>query len=65
VRSGASYASNNDVRVHFGLGAAAKVEWVQIHWPSGLIERYDNLALDKIHTLKEGDGAAVPEKPTH
>ncbi len=65
VRSGASYASSNDRRVHFGLGAATKVEWVQIRWPSGLIERYENLAIDLIHTLKEGDGAAQPEKPAH
>jgi enediyne biosynthesis protein E4 len=63
VRSGASYASNNDIRVHFGLGAAAKVDWVQIRWPSGLVERYENLAVDSIHTLKEGDGVALPEKP--
>jgi hypothetical protein len=65
VRSGASYASNNDMRVHFGLGAVQKIELVQIRWPSGLIERYDNLALDKIHTLKEGDRAAILEKPAH
>jgi hypothetical protein len=63
VRSGASYASNNDVRVHFGLGASAKVEWVQIRWPSGLVERYENLAVDSIHTVKEGDGVVVPGKP--
>jgi len=65
VRSGASYASNNDIRVHFGLGSAAKVDWIQIRWPSGLVERYDKLASDAIHTLKEGEGAAVeaiPEK---
>src|SRR5882762_1697872 len=65
VRSGASYASNNDIRVHFGLGSAAKVDWIQIRWPSGLVERYDKLASDAIHNLKEGEGAAVeaiPEK---
>jgi len=62
VRSGASYASNNDMRVHFGLGAAAKVDWVQIRWPSGLVERYGNLAVDLIHTLKEGDGVPLAEK---
>jgi hypothetical protein len=65
VRSGASYASNNDKRVHFGLGAAAKVDWIQIRWPSGLVERYDNLTVDSIHILKEGDGVALPEKSAH
>jgi hypothetical protein len=56
VRSGGSYASNSDARVHFGLGANAKVEWVEIRWPSGLTERFVDLALDQIHTLKEGTG---------
>ena len=56
VRSGSSYISNNDKRVHFGLGAASKIDWVQVRWPSGLVERFDGLAVDKIHTLKEGSG---------
>ena len=59
VRSGSSYDSNNDMRVHFGLGAAAKIDWVQIRWPSGLTERFENVAVDAIHTLKEGSGSAV------
>ena len=33
VRSGSSYDSNSDMRVHFGLGAAAKIDWVQVRWP--------------------------------
>ena len=36
VRSGSSYYSNNDMRVHFGLGAATKMDSVEIRWPSGL-----------------------------
>jgi hypothetical protein len=59
VRSGASYASNNDMRVHFGLGTSAKVDWVQMRWPSGLTERFENLAADNFHTLKEGRGTSV------
>jgi hypothetical protein len=59
VRSGSSYDSNNDMRVHFGLGAAAKIDWVQIRWPSGLTERFENVAVDAIHTLKEGSGSPV------
>jgi hypothetical protein len=65
VRSGSSYASNNDMRVHFGLGAAARIEWLQIRWPSGRVERYDSPAADAILTLQEGDGVALPEKPVH
>jgi hypothetical protein len=59
VRSGSSYSSNSDMRVHFGLGAAAKVEWVEVRWPSGLTERFTNLSVDEIHTVKEGSGSPV------
>jgi hypothetical protein len=59
VRSGSSYVSSNDMRVHFGLGAATKLEWVEIRWPSGLVERFTGLAVDKIHNLKEGSGTGV------
>ena len=59
VRSGSSYISNNDMRVHFGLGPATKIDWIQIRWPSGLTERFIDIAVDKIHTLKEGTGTAV------
>jgi len=60
VRSGSSYDSNNDMRVHFGLGATTKLDSIQVRWPSGLLERFDNLAVDTIHTLKEGSGARTP-----
>ena len=59
VRSGSSYVSNNDMRVHFGLGAVTKIEWVEIHWPSGLTERFAELAVDSVQTVKEGSGTAV------
>ena len=62
VRSGSAFDSNSDMRVHFGLGAAAKIEWVEIRWPSGLTERFANLAVDQIHTLKEGSGVVVDAK---
>jgi len=62
VRSGSSYISNNDMRVHFGLGATAKIDWVDVRWPSGLVEKFGNLAVDRIHTLREGNGAAAEKK---
>src|SRR5580692_2568093 len=63
VRSGSSYDSNSDMRVHFGLGSATKLDSVEIRWPSGLVEKFDDLAVDAFHTLKEGSGAAVkPER---
>ncbi len=63
VRSGSSFDSNNDMRVHFGLGSASKVDSVQIRWPSGRIERFDDLAVDKIHELKEGSGKESKPNP--
>jgi len=59
VRSGSSYDSNSDMRIHFGLGAATKIDWIQIRWPSGLTEQFENISVDTIHTLKEGSGSAV------
>ena len=66
VRSGSSYISQNDLRVHFGLGAASRLDAVEVRWPSGLVEQFDRLPVDAIHTLKEGTGTAIrpaPKKP--
>jgi enediyne biosynthesis protein E4 len=63
VRSGSSFDSNNDMRVHFGLGAAAKIDWVEVRWLSGLLEKFNNLPIDAIHTLKEGSGVAISTTP--
>jgi len=56
VRSGSSFDSNNDMRVHFGLGSVAKIDWVEVRWPSGLLEKFENLKVDAIHTLREVSG---------
>ncbi len=67
VRSGSSYISNSDMRVHFGLGAATKLDSVRVRWPSGLIEQFDNLKIDQINEVKEGTGvsaSADEKKPT-
>jgi hypothetical protein len=59
TRSGSSYISNSDMRLHFGLGATDKIDSVEIRWPSGLVETFSGLAVDHIHSLKEGTGKAV------
>ena len=64
VRSGSSYISNSDMRVHFGLGAATKIDSLQVRWPSGLVEQFEHLEVDSIQTLKEGTGTAV-NAPAH
>ena len=56
VRSGSSFDSSSDMRVHFGLGEMTKIDSVQVRWPSGLVERFENLKVDMIQTLKEGSG---------
>jgi hypothetical protein len=59
VRSGSSYISQNDLRVHFGLGTAGKIDSMQVRWPSGLVEHFENSSVDTIHMLKEGSGRAI------
>ena len=62
VHSGGSYLSQNDLRVHFGLGASTKIDKVEVHWPSGFTETVSNLAADKFYSLKEGEGVVAPER---
>ena len=56
VRGGGSYLSQNDLRVHFGLGTARAADRVDVRWPNGLEETWAQLAIDRSHTLKEGTG---------
>jgi enediyne biosynthesis protein E4 len=56
VFSGGSYASSSDQRLHFGLGAATKVDKLEIHWPSGTKEQVTLPAVDRIYTVVEGKG---------
>jgi hypothetical protein len=56
VRSGGSYISQNDRRAHFGVGAAARIDEVQIRWPSGLVETAKDLPVDRFYTAREGSG---------
>jgi hypothetical protein len=59
IRSGGSYISNSDIRLHFGLGAAAKVDGLEVVWPSGRRERFAVPGVDRIITIAEGKGTAV------
>jgi hypothetical protein len=61
VRSGSSYSSSNDMRVHFGLGAISKIDSLEVRWPSGLTETFA-ARVDAINTVKEGAGASVNVK---
>ncbi len=56
VRSGGSYLSQNDLRLHFGLGGQDKIEEVDIRWPNGNVEVLRDLAADFIYRVTEGNG---------
>jgi hypothetical protein len=62
VRSGGSYLSQNDLRQHFGLGSANKVDDVEIRWSSGNTQVLHNLAADRFYIVKEGTGIVSPEQ---
>ena len=53
VRSGGSHISQNDLRVHFGLGKAEAAD-VEIRWPSGAVQKLPGLAANRIYTVVEG-----------
>ena len=56
VRSGGGYFSQNDLRVHFGIGKAEKVELLEIRWPSGVIETLRDIKPNQVIFVKEGEG---------
>ncbi len=60
VLSGGSYLSSNDQRPHFGLGQATTVDKLEVYWPDGSVEDFAVPGVDRILTLTEGTGTAVP-----
>ena len=56
VRAGSSYLSQNDLRVHFGLGQEEFAERLEILWPSGNIDVLENIEANQILTVREGEG---------
>jgi hypothetical protein len=59
--SSGSYLSQNDLRVHFGLGKHERVDKAKVFWPNGKVEVLSNLAADRFYTVREGFGV-VPSK---
>lgn len=62
VLSGGSYLSQNDLRLHFGLGQHNKVDSVEITWPSGEKETLKDLAADHFYFVLEGQGVVPRER---
>jgi hypothetical protein len=60
VRSGGSYLSQSDLRVHFGLGDKQRVDKVEIFWPEGATETLTSLVADHFYCVKERKGVVQP-----
>ncbi len=56
VRSGSSYISQNDLRLHFGLEKRPRIDLIEIRWPSGVVDKITTANVNKIVTIKEGQG---------
>ncbi len=63
VRSGGSYLSNNDSRVHFGLGGASRISYVKVRWPSGLEETSNDIRADQFLHVTEGKDITPAKRP--
>jgi hypothetical protein len=61
IKAGSSYQGQNDLRVHFGLGTARIAERLEIAWPSGQVERLENIDANQILTITESRGVTAKE----
>jgi enediyne biosynthesis protein E4 len=62
VRSGGGYFAQNDLRIHFGIGTASKVDLLEIRWPSGAIETLKDIQPNQLIYVKEGEGIVRHEQ---
>ena len=60
VRSGGSYVSSSDIRIHFGLGEARQIDQVEIRWPDGQIAKHERLAVNREHKFFQGENSGKP-----
>ncbi len=56
VHGGSGYNSSNDTRLHFGLGAAATIDRVEVQWPSGLKQEFSKIPADALYEINEDQG---------
>jgi hypothetical protein len=62
VHSGGSYLSQNDLRLHFGLGSATKIDSIEVRWPSGVVDKTGSLEADRSYSILEGTGVVPRER---
>ena len=63
VRSGGSYMSQNDMRLHFGVGDAEKITRINVRWPGGLDESFGPFDAGQLVVLEEGEGEPAIAAP--
>jgi hypothetical protein len=63
VISGGSYLSQNDLRIHFGLGEHESVDKTKVFWPDGRVETLTNLIADRFYSVREGAGVVSSRPP--
>jgi hypothetical protein len=56
VRSGASYISHSDFRLHFGLAKQPKINLIEVRWPSGVVDKATDVSVNRMLTIKESQG---------
>ncbi len=61
IHSGGSYLSQHDLRVHFGLGPATRIDSLEIRWPSGGVDVVKDMTADKFYSVLEGKGIVPAE----
>jgi len=62
IHSGGSYLSQNDLRLHFGLGSATKIDSIEVRWPSGVVDKTGSLEADRSYSILEGTGVVPRER---
>ncbi len=65
VRSGGSFYSQNDLRIHFGLGKATRIDKLEIRWPSNQIDRFTDIPVNRILKIVEGTAKLDPMGKAH
>ncbi len=63
VFSGGSYLSQNDIRIHLGLGSHERIDKAKILWPDGTVETLTHLIADRFYTVREGAGVVSSKPP--
>ena len=64
VHSGGSVMSQSDLRLHFGLGKAESIDLIEVKWPTTQkVERFTQVKVNRIMTIREGDGVIATFKP--